>query len=70
MAASEAAHLAALEKKVRSAAFWPCIASSDLAAAAYVSCRADSSFIAMSAIMNCSPWNSAMRLPNCLRSLT
>ena len=31
--------------------------------------RAASTFIAMSASMNCTHWKSAMRLPNCLRSL-
>ena len=29
--------------------------------------RAASVFMAMSATMNCRPWNSAMGLPNCLR---
>jgi hypothetical protein len=34
------------------------------------SCRAASSFMAMSAIMNWMPWNDAIGLPNCCRSFT
>src|SRR5262245_30072043 len=40
------------------------------AAAVYTIRRAASSFIAISASMNCTAWKSAMALPNCLRSLT
>ena len=54
--------LQAEEKNVRSGTSSPRIARSDLAAAAYVSCRAASSSIAMSATMNRSPWNSATAL--------
>jgi hypothetical protein len=43
---------------------------SDLAAATYTGRRAASSVIAMSAIMNWSPRKSAMRLPNCWRTVT
>ena len=56
---TEGWRLQAEEKNVRSAVFSPGIARSDLAAAAQVSCRAASSFIAESAIMNCTPCRSA-----------
>ena len=56
---TEGRRLQAEEKNVRSAVFSPGIARSDLAAAAQVSCRAASSFIAESAIMNCTPCRSA-----------
>ena len=52
IATSDAKHLQAEDRKVRSAIVAPAIARSDLAAAAYVSCLAASSFIAMSASMN------------------
>ncbi len=44
---------------VRSPTASPAITRSDRAAAAYVSCRAAATCIAMSASMNWMPWNSA-----------
>src|SRR4051794_2852088 len=63
IATSEAKHLAAAPKKVRSES-----PRSDRPAAAYVIWRATSTFMPMSASMNCRPWNSAIDLPNCWRS--
>ena len=65
MATSEAKHFAAAPKNVRSLS-----PRSERPAAAYVSWRAASTFMPMSASMNCSPWKSAIGLPNCLRSWT
>ncbi|SKT93838.1 Uncharacterised protein [Mycobacteroides abscessus subsp. abscessus] len=64
MATSLAKHLDAEEMKPRF--FSP---RSARAAAVYTMRRAASTFIAMSASMNCTPWKSLMDLPNCLRSL-
>jgi hypothetical protein len=65
IATSEAKHFAALEMK-------PSLGSSRsaLAAARLTSCLAASTFIATSASMNCTAWNSLMGFPNCLRCLT
>ena len=65
IAVSDALTLAAAEASVRPGAL-----RSAIAAATYTCWRAASVRIAMSAIMNWTPWKSAMAWPNCLRSFT
>jgi len=64
IATSEAKHFAADEIKLSAGS-----PRSARAAAVYTINRAASTFIAMSASMNCTPWKSLTGLRNCLRSL-